>query len=510
MAEEFEGSKKRYKSRIEHKNSLMSYFKNKRKTISDNIYKCKKDITQELKDYKKKNDFNITFYKEQSRSSKDFKRIYSIISKNQKEKKKNLINNLLNDYLLKKNMKVDKQEMKENIFELCSLIEPNLTKLEMDYIFNYGRIKNEIKENELLNDKIDEFRRTMYPNKRKGNYFINKIPIRNKLLNEINCLSDVKFMKKMNIMTKSKMIDNDLIKEEFIIRKIKHQLKESKKKGKIEDILNFKKNLKKSLIDIEKLQKQIKIYEDYEKNKIMNNLVSKTTRDDKSKSLFYIPTIVKEFPELLYDKLNKNKDISNRTKNNATNDSTSRTLLKKKEKEKPNTERINYRKKSNDDNSINKMKNNIIENINKEISRKIKFKKKIMIKKNCLNKTMKNFNNREESMSEIAKVYYRLLKMPSYDKNSKENETFMKTFLKERNNLYIDSINEKRPKNYFNCLKNIHSQFSTDRKTQILYDASNLLENKKSSKLINELSNFRNTLRQNENLLIKSLLIEKE
>ena len=133
-----------------------------------------------------------------------------------------------------------------------------------------------------------------------------------------------------------------------------------------------------------------------------------------------------------------------------------------------------------------------------------------MIKKNCLNKTMKNFNNREESMSEIAKVYYRLLKMPSYDKNSKENETFMKTFLKERNNLYIDSINEKRPKNYFNCLKNIHSQFSTDRKTQILYDASNLLENKKSSKLINELSNFRNTLRQNENLLIKSLLIEKE
>jgi hypothetical protein len=277
----------------------------------------------------------------------------------------------------------------------------------------------------------------MYPNKRKGNYFNNKIPIRNKILSQINCLNDVKLMKRMNIMAKSKMIDNDLIKEEFIIRKIRHKIKEAKKNGKIEDILNYKKSVKNSLIDIDKIKKQLKQYE--ENNKNVNNLGSKTTRDDKNKSLFYIPTIVKSFPELLYDKLNKNKDISNRTKNNATNDSTSRTLFKKKEK--PITEGINYRKKSNDYNSINKMKNNIIENKNKEISRKIKFKKKIMIKKNNLNKTMKNFNNREESMSEIAKVYYRLLKMPSYDKNSKENEKFMKTFLKERNNLYIDSIN---------------------------------------------------------------------
>ena len=500
---------------MELKHRIMSYFRKQRKIISDNIYKYKKDITQELKDYKKKNDFNITLYKEQNKSSKDFDKIYKIIRKKRKEKEKNIIDNIINDYLLKKKMKVDRQELKENIFELSSLIEPNLTKLEMDYIFNYSRIKNEIKESESLKDSIDEFRRTMYPNKRKGNYFNiinNKIPIRNKLLNQINCLNDVKLMKKMNTMTKSKMIDKEQIKEEFIIRKIKNQIKESKKKGKIEDILNYKKSVKNSLIDIENLKKQLKQYENEENNKNLNNLGSKTTRDNKNKSLFYIPTIVKSFPELLYDKFNKNKDISNRSKNNNANDSTSRTLMKKKGKS--TTERINYRKKSNEDNSINKKKISIPANINEKISRKIKFKKnrinERIIKKKSLNKTMREFNNKKESMSETAKVYNKLLNMPSYDKYSKENEIFMKTFLKERNYLYIDSINEKKPKNYFNSLKNIHSQFTTDHKTKILYDANNLLEKKKSKKLLNELSNFRNTLRQNENLLIKSLLIEKE
>ena len=512
MAEVSDKLKRRYKSRMEHKNSIISYFRNKRRIISDNIYKYKKDITQELKEYKKKNDFNITLYKKQSKSSKDFNKMYSLIRKNQKKKEKDLdiINNIINDYLLKKKMKVDKQDMKENIFDLSSLIEPNLTRLEMDYLFNYKRIINEIKENESLKDNIDEFRRTMYPNKRKGNYFNNKIPIRNKILSQINCLNDVKLMKRMNLMAKSKMIDNDLIKEEFIIRKIRHKIKEAKKNGKIEDILNYKKSVKNSLIDIDKIKKQLKQYE--ENNKNVNNLGSKTTRDDKNKSLFYIPTIVKSFPELLYDKLNKNKDISNRTKNKTTNDSTSRTLMRKKGKS--STERINYRKKSDEDNSINKAKYNILENINKEISRKIKFKKntmneRIIINKN-LNRTMREFNHRKESMSETAKVYNRILNMSTYDKNSKENEIFMKTFLKERNYMFINSINEKKPKNYFNSLKNIHSQFSTDRKTKLLYDANNLLENKKSKKILNELSNFRNTLRQNENLLIKSLLIEKE
>ena len=57
---------------MEHKNSIISYFRNKRRIISDNIYKYKKDITQELKEYKKKNDFNITLYKKQCKSSKDF------------------------------------------------------------------------------------------------------------------------------------------------------------------------------------------------------------------------------------------------------------------------------------------------------------------------------------------------------------------------------------------------------------------------------------------------------
>ena len=504
MADGIETSKRRIKSRLESKKKIMSYFRNKRTIISNNIYKHKRHISKELKDYKIKNDFNISLYKQHSKSSQNFMKTYSLLKKKKKEKEKDLINNMRNDYLLKKNMKVSKKEMKENIFELSSLIEPNLSKLEMDYLLNYSRIMNEIKENESLKNDIDEFRRTMYPNKRKGNYFDNKTQIRNKLLNQVNSLNDVKLMKKMNIMAKSKMIDNELIKEEFIIRKIKHQIKELKKKGKIEDILKAKKRIKSSLIDIEKIKKNIKNYEKEE----LANLASKTTRDDRSKSLFYIPTIVKSFPELLYDKLNKDK--SSILKNNATNDSTSRTLRRKKEKS--TTERIINEKKSN---ILNKTTNNFLRKFNEELSLKNKVKIKEMkegiFKKLNLSKTMGEIkNNNDEKMSETARVYNKILNMSFYNKNSKKNEIFMRTFLKDRNYLFIDSINEKRPKNYFYSLKNIHSQFSTDKKAKILYQASDLLENKKSIKLFNELTNFRNTLRQNENLLLKTLLIEKE
>ena len=508
MAEGIETSKRRFKSKLESKKNIMSYFRNKRTIISNNVYKHKSEISQELKDYKIKNDFNISLYKKHSKSSQNFMKAYSLLKKKKKEKEKDLINNIRNDYLLKKKMKVSKKEMKENIFELSSLIEPNLSKLEMDYLLNYSRIMNEIKENQSLKNDIDEFRRTMYPNKRKGNYLDNRTQIRNKLLNQVNSLNDVKFMKKMNIMAKSKMIDNELIKEDLIIRKIKHQIKELKKKGKIEDILNAKKRIKRSLIDIENLKKNIKNYEKEENNKLLNNLASKTTRDDKNKSLFYIPTIVKSFPELLYDKLNKDK--SSILKNNATNDSTSRTLMRKKEKS--TTERIINEKKSN---ILNKTTNNFLRKFNEELSikKKVKIKemKEEIFKKLNLNKTMREIKNRnEEKMSETTRVYNKILNMSFYNRNSKNNEIFMRTFLKDRNYLYIDSVNEKRPKNYLFSLKNIHSQFSTDKKAKILYQASDLLENKKSIKLFNELTNFQNTLRQNENLLLKTLLIEKE
>ncbi len=242
-------------------------------------------------------------------------------------------------------------------------------------MLNYNRIKNEIKENESKNNNISEFIKTMYPNKRKDNFINNKTIPKNKLLNQVNCLNDVKFMKRVNIMTKSKMIEKEQIKEDFIIKKIKHKNKELKKKGKIEDILNDQKSIKNSLIAIQNLNKIFNDDEKEENRKLLINLASKTNREAKNTNLFE-PTIVKSFPELLYDKLNKNKDISNRTKNKTTNDSTSRTLMRKKGKS--STERINYRKKSDEDNSINKAKYNILEKINKEISRKIKFKKNRM------------------------------------------------------------------------------------------------------------------------------------
>ena len=495
------------KTMRENPKSMINHFKNKRKIISNNIFKYKKDISSELKEYKTKSDFNITMYKKHKDKTEGFKNDYSKIKRKQKQKEKRLIDDLIYDYIVKKRIYINKEEMKENIFELSPLIEPSLYRLKMDYMLNYNRIKNEIKENESKNNNISEFIKTMYPNKRKDNFINNETIPKNKLLNQVNCLNDVKFMKRVNIMTKSKMIEKEQIKEDFIIKKIKHKNKELKKKGKIEDILNDQKSIKNSLIAIQNLNKIFNDDEKEENRKLLNNLASKTNREAKNTNLFE-PTIVKSFPELLYDKLNKDKNVI--SKNNATNDSTSRTLIRPKNKS--FTERLNYKKNKNKEANINKAKKNIsYEKIHEILEAKKLIKKRLTsksVKKNNLNKCMKDRDF--ERNNDTSRVYNKILNMSTDNRYSKKNEIFMKTFLKEKNYLFLDSINEKRPKNYFYSLKNIHSQFGNDFKRKDLYFSNSLLNNQKSINLFNELQNFRNTLRANENLLIKSLLIEKE
>ena len=209
------------KTMRENPKSMINHFKNKRKIISNNIFKYKKDISSELKEYKTKSDFNITMYKKHKDKTEGFKNDYSKIKRKQKQKEKRLIDDLIYDYIVKKRIYINKEEMKENIFELSPLIEPSLYRLKMDYMLNYNRIKNEIKENESKNNNISEFIKTMYPNKRKDNFINNETIPKNKLLNQVNCLNDVKFMKRVNIMTKSKMIEKEQIKEDFIIKKNK-------------------------------------------------------------------------------------------------------------------------------------------------------------------------------------------------------------------------------------------------------------------------------------------------
>ena len=56
------------------------------------------------------------------------------------------------------------------------------------------------------------------------------------------------------------------------------------------------------LKDIQKLQQNLQKLESEENNENPINKLAKKAQ--KGKSLFYIPTLVKSFPELLYDKLN--------------------------------------------------------------------------------------------------------------------------------------------------------------------------------------------------------------
>ena len=106
-------------------------------------------------------------------------------------------------------------------------------------------------------------------------------------------------------------------------------------------------------------------------------------------------------------------------------------------------------------------------------------------------------------------MYNHILDMSTEDRNSIRNRTMMTTFLKEKNNKYLNSVNERRSKDYYKTLKRIHLQFDKDLSTEKFYDLYNLLNNEKTNYLFNQIKNFHKTLKTNEKLLIKSLLIEK-
>jgi len=504
------------KSHSEDKHDILIYLINKKKTISKNIIKYEKDLSECLSDYKRKSDINNSIYQQHKNIYESFEKINSIIREEQKPKEKKLISDIMNDYYHKKHMDISKDEMKENIFEISALIEKNLNRLIMDYLLNYKKIKKEIKENRSYNEIFLKLTQSKDKNnksklKKENSAYLNKDLPGIRLSKQINNLNSVKFMKKLDIIAKSKMIDNKKYNKGFNTTEIKNKLEELEKSAIIEQKINHKNFVKSSLKDIQKLKESLSKLDNEETNKNIINLLSK--KSQKGKSLFYIPTLVKSFPELLYDKLNKNQN--NISKNQPTNDSSSPSLIRSKEKS--SSHRIIYKNNLYE----NKNKNKSISNIDSKYltkfkdmlnTSKLKFTKidPNLFKTTINEKSSKTFNKKKiEENDETTQMYNHILDMSTEDRNSARNGTLMKTFLKEKNNKYLNSVNERRSKDYFKSLKKIHFQFDKDLSTEKFYDSYNLLNNKKTNYLFNQIKNFQKTLRMNEKLLIKSLLIEK-
>ena len=257
-------------------------------------------------------------------------------------------------------------------------------------------------------------------------------------------LNDVKFMKKIDIIAKSKMMEDKKYNKYINIEEIQTKLEEIKNQAKFENNFNYKNFIKKSLKDIQFLQKNL---QNEEENKSQTKLITKTSQI--RKSLFSFPTIVKTFPELLYDKINKSK--SNISKNLATNDSSSPSIIRFNEKSNSQKSicKYEYKENKNDNDRTNSKTSNYFLPQLKNILQQKKFKLR-RINKNLFKKTIsspefKTFNkSKNEYIDETTQIYNQLLNMTTVEKNSIQNGEFMKSFLKEKNNETLNSfINEK-------------------------------------------------------------------
>ena len=511
--------RKNYESKSQDIRDVLIYFKNKKRTISENIIKYEKDVSDCLSNYKRKSDINISLYQKHKKIYQNFQKINSIIREKQKPQEKKLISDIMNDYYLKKHMNISKNEMKENIFENSALIEKNVDRLKMDYLLNYKRIKNEINKNKSYSDIYSKFAKEQKSgigndlNLKNDNstYLNNNLPgiI---LSRKINNLNAVKYMKKLDVIAKSKIMENKKYNKAINKTEIRNKLEELEKNAIIEQKYQNKRNIKDILKDIQSLQKNLNLLEKEESKKHTINLLAKNIQ--KGKSLFYIPTIVKSFPELLYDKLNKNQN--NVSKNVATNDSSSPSIIRPTERSSSQiiNNKINFNEKKDINNkTIFKIKSKAITKF-KEMLKATK-SKFVKIDSNLFNRTMnskpsKTFDKqRSEDNDETTLMYKSILDMSNEDRNSERSSTLMRTFLKEKNNNYLNSVNENSSKNYYKSLRRIHLQFDKDLSTEKFYGEYGLLNNKKVNYLFNEIRNFQKTLRMNEKLLIKTLLIEK-
>ena len=158
-------------------------------------------------------------------------------------------------------MNLTSEDIKSNIFEISPLIEPSISKLNMEYLLNFDEMKKEMDKKSDINI-ISEKKLKKFENKDKLN---NKKLPRINLSKLINCLKDVKFLKKMNICTKIKMLESNVYKGQVNKTEFKKQLEELEKNAALEENLKCQKDIKNSLKDINFLKKNIK---DFELNEI--------------------------------------------------------------------------------------------------------------------------------------------------------------------------------------------------------------------------------------------------
>ena len=94
------------------------------------------------------------------------------------------------------------------------------------------------------------------------------------------------------------------------------KMKEIEREGLLTERRKIKKEIEQNLNEIEIANKNLKILEEEEKNKKDLNDSKKQHNNLLGDKSFYIPTLVKSFPELLYDKINKKESEEPKLKHN--------------------------------------------------------------------------------------------------------------------------------------------------------------------------------------------------
>ena len=225
------------------KSDIIIYLKDKKRLISHNIFNYKKDISDILSSYKKTSDKNNALYQEYKQNYENFEKINSKIRQQHKPQEEKLISDLINDYYHKRKMNLTSEDIKSNIFEISPLIEPSISKLNMEYLLNFDEMKKEMDKKSDINI-ISEKKLKKFENQDKLN---NKNLPRINLSRLINCLKDVKFLKKMNICTKIKMLESNVYKGQVNKTEFKKQLEELEKNAALEENLKCQEDIKNSL-----------------------------------------------------------------------------------------------------------------------------------------------------------------------------------------------------------------------------------------------------------------------
>lgn len=227
---------------------------------------------------------------------------------------------------------------------------------------------------------------------------------------------------------------------------------------------------------------------------IQNEETNKNETNFTQNKLFYFKTSIKSVPELLYDKINKIKKKF--SKNLTTKDSSSLSNIRFLEKSNYRSTIYEYalkRNKSDNVQSYLKNNNDFLPKL-KDILKDKKFQL-IKINSNLFKKTIftpefKTFNKKKHKEIDDKSPHFKGLLNLTLNRNSTQNEKFMKTFLKDKS--YISrnvNNNENSLRSYYDSLKKIHSQFDDDDKAERLYDSNNLLNSRKMNYLFNKIIN---------------------